>query len=316
MTIQIRRNTAAAATSSNPTLAAGEPGFETDTGKLKVGDGSTAWTSLAYIGLGDVVGPGSAVDNAVCRFDTTSGKLIQSSGVTIDDGGILQLDGTGERLRITNGTKYIPVEYTGGVLIFGHTYDYSSNTNAAQYQFRYRGVGYAVSGIMLSDIANGYTTILTQTSSGQLYIVDGAGSPGALTLGTRYNPADGTAFHAGYQTWYTTGVNRFGIGVSPVAQLDVLCGASTNVVAKFKAASSQTANIFETRTSADGLEFSIAPGGNVATTGSFAYRSAASDPTSSDIADGHGSWWRNTSAGEVRYWVNIGSTMYKSAALT
>jgi hypothetical protein len=48
MAIQMRRGTAAAWTSANPTLAAGEIGFETDTGKAKIGDGSTAWTALAY----------------------------------------------------------------------------------------------------------------------------------------------------------------------------------------------------------------------------------------------------------------------------
>jgi hypothetical protein len=46
--IQIRRDTAANWTSTNPTLAAGEIGFETDTGKFKIGNGSTAWTFLAY----------------------------------------------------------------------------------------------------------------------------------------------------------------------------------------------------------------------------------------------------------------------------
>ena len=46
--IQMKRGTAAALTSANPTLAAGEPCLETDTGKMKIGDGSTAWTSLAY----------------------------------------------------------------------------------------------------------------------------------------------------------------------------------------------------------------------------------------------------------------------------
>lgn len=44
-----RRGTAAEWTTANPTLYGGEPGFETDTGKLKVGNGSTAWTSLAYV---------------------------------------------------------------------------------------------------------------------------------------------------------------------------------------------------------------------------------------------------------------------------
>ena len=46
---QQRRDTAANWTSQNPTLKAGEIGYETDTGYVKVGDGSTAWTALAYI---------------------------------------------------------------------------------------------------------------------------------------------------------------------------------------------------------------------------------------------------------------------------
>ena len=55
--IQIRRGTASQWTSANPTLAAGEWGFETDTQKGKIGDGSTAWNSLAYIlGVGDIDG--------------------------------------------------------------------------------------------------------------------------------------------------------------------------------------------------------------------------------------------------------------------
>ncbi len=47
--IQSRRDTAANWTSNDPTLATGEIGFETDTGKVKVGDGATAWTALDYI---------------------------------------------------------------------------------------------------------------------------------------------------------------------------------------------------------------------------------------------------------------------------
>jgi len=46
--IQFRRDTAANWTSNNPTLAQGEPGFETDTGAYKVGTGTTSWTSLSY----------------------------------------------------------------------------------------------------------------------------------------------------------------------------------------------------------------------------------------------------------------------------
>jgi len=46
--LQQRRDTAANWTSNNPTLATGEIGYETDTAKFKIGNGSTAWTSLAY----------------------------------------------------------------------------------------------------------------------------------------------------------------------------------------------------------------------------------------------------------------------------
>jgi hypothetical protein len=54
--IQVRRGTAAQWTSANPVLATGELGFETDTGLLKGGNGSTAWNSLPYVGAGDITG--------------------------------------------------------------------------------------------------------------------------------------------------------------------------------------------------------------------------------------------------------------------
>lgn len=38
-------------------------------------------------GTGDVTGPGSSTDNAVARFDSTTGKIIQNSGVVINDSG-------------------------------------------------------------------------------------------------------------------------------------------------------------------------------------------------------------------------------------
>ena len=43
-----RYDTAANWTGANPTLLAGEIGIESDTNKIKIGDGSTAWTSLSY----------------------------------------------------------------------------------------------------------------------------------------------------------------------------------------------------------------------------------------------------------------------------
>jgi hypothetical protein len=57
--IQVRRDTAANWTSVNPTLAAGEIGFESDTNKFKFGTGSTAWTSLSYA-AGEAGGGGAS----------------------------------------------------------------------------------------------------------------------------------------------------------------------------------------------------------------------------------------------------------------
>ena len=51
MRIQLRRGTATAWAVANPTLAIGEPGFETNTGKFKIGDGATAWADLVYAGV-------------------------------------------------------------------------------------------------------------------------------------------------------------------------------------------------------------------------------------------------------------------------
>ena len=46
--IRLRRDTASNWTSNNPTLTTGEMGYETNTGKFKIGDNTTAWTSLPY----------------------------------------------------------------------------------------------------------------------------------------------------------------------------------------------------------------------------------------------------------------------------
>ena len=47
--IQIRRDTSANWTSTNPTLSAGELGYETNTDKFKIGDGATTWSNLDYV---------------------------------------------------------------------------------------------------------------------------------------------------------------------------------------------------------------------------------------------------------------------------
>jgi hypothetical protein len=49
-TIQLKRGKSASWSSLNLILNAGEPGFEIDTGKLKIGNGTTPWNDLPYLG--------------------------------------------------------------------------------------------------------------------------------------------------------------------------------------------------------------------------------------------------------------------------
>lgn len=63
-TIQVRRDTAANWTTADPILSSAEWALETDTRKLKIGDGATAWTSLPYII------DGLAVDTFIALLDT------------------------------------------------------------------------------------------------------------------------------------------------------------------------------------------------------------------------------------------------------
>ena len=64
--IKLRRDTSAAFASSNPILGVGEPAYETDTKKLKIGDGTTAYTQLEYFSAGG----GGSVTDAYTKAET------------------------------------------------------------------------------------------------------------------------------------------------------------------------------------------------------------------------------------------------------
>jgi hypothetical protein len=74
--LQNRRDTAANWTTNNPTLAAGEIGYETDTGKLKIGTGSANWTSLGYTQNGTVT-------SIVAGTGLTGGTITSTGTVAI-----------------------------------------------------------------------------------------------------------------------------------------------------------------------------------------------------------------------------------------
>lgn len=84
--IQLLRGSAVAWSGANPTLSAGQPGFETDTNKLKIGDGSTAWNSLSYLSSSS----GSGVSLSLEEIqDDMSTFLVAGSGISLNynDGG-------------------------------------------------------------------------------------------------------------------------------------------------------------------------------------------------------------------------------------
>jgi len=99
--IQIRRGTASQWTSANPTLASGEWGFETDTNKAKIGNGSTAWNSLAYIITGAV-----GTVTSVTAGTGLSGGTITGTGTIAIDSTVATLTGS---QTLTNKTLTTPI---------------------------------------------------------------------------------------------------------------------------------------------------------------------------------------------------------------
>ena len=99
--IQIRRGLAASWTSANPTLAAGEFGYETDTGKAKIGNGSSAWNSLSY----SLTGSAGTV-TSITAGTGLSGGTITTSGTIAIDSTVATLTGS---QTLTNKTLTSPI---------------------------------------------------------------------------------------------------------------------------------------------------------------------------------------------------------------
>lgn len=81
--IQLRRDTSTQWAANNPTLSAGELGYETDTKKIKIGTGADAWTALSYV--------------QTPLGDGTTGDYVAS--VSGSDG--VSISGTGEGATVT-----------------------------------------------------------------------------------------------------------------------------------------------------------------------------------------------------------------------
>ena len=97
--IQHIRDTASNWTSNNPTPFEGELCYETDTGKIKMGDGTTAWTSLSYIG----------------EYTVQDGQLSENNFTNADHA---KLDGIPATANVTNTSS---VSSAGALMRSGGT---------------------------------------------------------------------------------------------------------------------------------------------------------------------------------------------------
>ena len=81
--MQQRRGTAAQWTAANPVLAAGEIGFETDTNKFKMGNGSSAWSALQY--FANAAELQTAITSLIDAAPETLNTLNELAGAINDD---------------------------------------------------------------------------------------------------------------------------------------------------------------------------------------------------------------------------------------
>jgi hypothetical protein len=207
--IQVRRGTAANWTSTNPTLSAGEFGFETDTLKLKCGNGSTAWNSLAYTGNdGDITGVtagtgltgGGTSGTVTVAIDSTVATLTGTQTFTNKTLTTPTLDDPKINLAFDaqTGTTYTPVLNDNGQVV--------TMNNSSANTFRLptnASVAFPIgTQINVLQIGTGQTTINAVTS-GTTTIQSTGAAPAAPLLRARYSAA--TCLKAGTDLWYVFG---------------------------------------------------------------------------------------------------------------
>jgi hypothetical protein len=207
--IQIRRGTAAQWTSANPTLASGEFGYESDTGKFKIGNGSTAWTSLSYQGAGTVtsITAGTGLSGGTI---TTSGTIAIDTATTVDVSTSQTL--TNKTLTTPNlndpkinlafdaqtGTSYTTVLNDNGQIVTMN--NASANTLSIPTN---ASVAYPIgTQINVLQIGAGQTTIQAVTS-GTTSILSTGATAAAPKIRARYGMA--TCIKAATDTWYVVG---------------------------------------------------------------------------------------------------------------
>lgn len=115
--IKLRRDTSANFTSKNPVLGLGEPAYETDTKKLKIGDGTTAYTQLEYFSAG---GGGSTNISATLPL-----KIVD---------GVISLEVDGQTIQIVDGKLHANLDELGNKVnsLTGEVTDLSGRVTAVE----------------------------------------------------------------------------------------------------------------------------------------------------------------------------------------
>jgi hypothetical protein len=167
-TIQHKRGTEAEWTAADPTLAAGQVGVETDTGKFKIGNGSDAWSALGYFAPAAapaVFSPALAftLDNPNA-YDTSAMDYFGWSVSVSGNYAIVGAYGEGDAGGTQSGKAYIYNVTTGALL---HTLNNPTayGTSASDQFSRAVAISgnYAIVGAPQEDDAGG-------TGSGKAYI--------------------------------------------------------------------------------------------------------------------------------------------------
>jgi hypothetical protein len=117
--IQLRNDTAANWTSNDPTLALGEVGLETDTNKMKLGDGTTAWSSLSYFSAVPSFSGVKCKISAVQSISSGSWTAISWTGEDFDTNNFHSTTTNPSRITIPAGISKV-ILYAG--------YNWSVNT--------------------------------------------------------------------------------------------------------------------------------------------------------------------------------------------
>lgn len=201
--IQVRRGTASQWTSTNPTLAAGEWGYETDTNKVKIGTGSTAWNSLGYQGAGDIEGvtAGTGLSGG-----GTSGTVTVSidTSVTVDLTTAQTL--TNKTLTDPKINLAFDAETASYTAVLANNSQVVTMDNASANTFSIptnASVAFPIgTQINVLQIGAGQTTIQAVTS-GTTTILSTAATAAAPKIRARYGMA--TCIKSATDTWYVVG---------------------------------------------------------------------------------------------------------------